>query len=129
VLNKDPANKYFTPKATDRDRAVFEAGIALGMVMHQFSGIPVRDRSDLEVVEEAIRRAILAQPFRSNAWVKLKTKLCEDGGFYSYSTVKTRDMDICVEVTYGKARVKSCVKYIEDLDYNLAYIEDIVEEF
>lgn len=128
MLSKDPASKYFTPKSTDRDRAVFEAGIALGMVMHQFSGIPVRSRSDLEVVEETIKRAILAQPFRSNARVKLRTKLSGDTGVYSYSTVKTRDMDICVEVCYGKARVKACVKHFEDLDFNLAFIEDIVEE-
>lgn len=122
---QDPANKFFSPKVTPRDRAVFEAGIALGMVIHQFNGVPVRRSEDLEVLAEAIRRAVLAQPFRTNATVKLKTNLKEGGGPYDYVTIKTRDMEVCVETEYNGVWVKACLKHIDELDFNLAYIEDI----
>lgn len=122
---RDPASRFFNPKVTARDRAVFEAGLALGMVIHQFTGVPVKNAEDLVVLAEAMRRAVLAQPFRKNASVELKTKVKSGGGPYDYTTIKTKDMEVCVEVEYNGVVVKACLKHIDELDFNLAYIEDI----
>jgi len=124
--SSDPASKYFSSKVTARDRAVFEAGIAMGMVVHQFTGIPVRKRSDIELLEKAIENAIKAQPFREDAEVKIGMELSNgQDNPYEYTTLKARYMDVKVVVKYGNVRVKARLKYIPELDFNLAYIEDI----
>ncbi|ADV65128.1 dihydroneopterin aldolase family protein [Desulfurococcus mucosus] len=127
-MRSDPAAKYFTGKATERDRAVFEAGIALGMIAHQFTGIPVRRREDLELLRRVIENAVKAQPFKEDARVEIKMDLQGEGGNpYDYTTLKTRHIDATVVVRYGGTRVTARLRYIPELDFNLAYIEDIEE--
>ncbi|MCX8191821.1 MAG: dihydroneopterin aldolase family protein, partial [Nitrososphaerales archaeon] len=47
--------KYFDQSLTDRERAIFEGGIALGALYHQFIGIPIcRDRKVVSMLERAI---------------------------------------------------------------------------
>lgn len=124
----DPAAKYFSKKVTPRDRAVFEAGIAIGTLVHQFTGIPVRTREDIEVVKEAIKRSLLAQPFREKVEVEINIDLPRDQTPYSYTTIKSRNIDATIVVKYANCRVVARLKYIPELDYTLGYIEDIQEE-
>ncbi|MEM3926785.1 MAG: dihydroneopterin aldolase family protein [Desulfurococcaceae archaeon] len=126
-LTFDPAMKFFSKKVTERDRAVFEAGIALGMAIHQFVGIPIKRLEDVPYLEKVIENAILSQPFREMARVKINIEGIGTGGVYSYTTLKTRHMDITVVVKYGNTRVRARLRYIPELDFNLAYIEDIEE--
>ncbi|MCC6052741.1 MAG: dihydroneopterin aldolase family protein [Desulfurococcaceae archaeon] len=122
---EDPAAKFFSPEVTSRDRAVFEAGIAIGTAIHQFTGTPLRKPEDARVLEEAIKRALLAQPFRERVEVKINYEPPSTEGPYSYSTLRARNMDLLVVVKYGSWRVTARLKYIRELDYTLAYIEDI----
>ncbi|MCY0868157.1 MAG: dihydroneopterin aldolase family protein [Desulfurococcus sp.] len=126
--SSDRASKYFSEKVTPRDRAVFEAGIAVGMVVHQFTGIPVKSEEDARLLEKIIENAIKAQPFREDAKVKIRIDSPGDPSDpYSYTTLKTRNMDVSITVKYKGVRVKARLKYIPELDYNLAFIEDIEE--
>lgn len=127
-MSCDPAKKFFHKEVTDRERAAFEAGIALGMVVHQFTGIPVRNPEDVEILEKAIENAIKAQPFKQDAKVEIKIDFKKPNSPYDYTTLKTRNMAVNITVKYGKALVKAALRYIPELDYNLAYIEDIKEE-
>ncbi|MCC6011223.1 MAG: dihydroneopterin aldolase family protein [Desulfurococcaceae archaeon] len=122
---EDPAAKFFSPKVTSRDRAVFEAGIAIGTAIHQFTGTPMRKPEDAEILEEAIKRALLAQPFREKVEVKINYEPPSRESPYNYSTLKARNMDLLVIVKYGSWRVTARLRYIRELDYTLAYIEDI----
>jgi hypothetical protein len=124
----DVASKYFSPKVTDRERAVFEAGIALGMVIHQFSGIPIRFAEEVKLLEKVIEYAIMSQPFKKRANVKLNIDLPSGDNPYSYATLRSRNLDVLVVVEYGRAVVKARLRYIPELDYTLAYIEDILEK-
>ena len=126
---EDPAKKFFSPKTTDRDRAVFEAGIAIGMAVHQFTGIPVRFREEVELLKKVIEYAIRSQPFKKEARVEinLENEHLESADPYKYATLKSRHLDLSVTVEYGKARVMARLRYIPELDYTLAYIEDIEE--
>ncbi|MEM4756590.1 MAG: dihydroneopterin aldolase family protein, partial [Desulfurococcaceae archaeon] len=78
-------------------------------------------------LEKVIENAILSQPFREMARVKINMEGIDMGGVYSYTTLKTRHMDITVVVKYGNTRVRARLRYIPELDFNLAYIEDIEE--
>ncbi|MGB9827421.1 MAG: dihydroneopterin aldolase family protein [Thermosphaera sp.] len=124
----DPARKYFHKDVTDRERAAFEAGIALGMVVHQFTGVPLRKRDDISILEKVIENAIKAQPFKIDAEVVINVDLKNTDNPYDYTTLKTRNMNVKVTVKYGKAVVKAALRHIDELDYNLAYIEEIIEE-
>ena len=125
----DVATKYFSPKVSDRERAAFEAGIALGMVIHQFSGIPIKFVDEVKLLEKVIEYAIMSQPFKKRAKVKIDIDLpSSDSNPYRYATLRSRNLDIVVEVEYGKAVVRARLRYIRELDYTLAYIEDIYEK-
>jgi len=124
---EDPATKYFSPKVTSRDRAVFEAGIAIGTLVHQFTGIPVRNAEDLKILEEAIKRSLLAQPFREEVDVKINVELPRNTSPYSYVTLKSMHVDARIVVRYGKCRVVARLRYIPELKYTLGYIEEVEE--
>jgi hypothetical protein len=47
---------------TERDRAIFEAGIKLGALYHQWVGTPISKKS-AETIESAIEKAVILQPF------------------------------------------------------------------
>lgn len=124
---EDPAAKYFSPKVTNRDRAVFEAGIAIGTLVHQFTGIPVRNAEDLRVLEEAIRRSLLAQPFRESVNVKISVDFPRNTSPYGYITLKSMHVDARIVIKYGRCRATARLKYIPELNYTLGFIEDIEE--
>lgn len=126
----DKARKYFSSKVTDSERAAFEAGIALGMVMHQFRGIPIKYADEVEHLERVIEYAIKSQPFKSDAKVNIKLNMnsLDMSNPYSYFTLDNKHLEVEVTVKYGKAFVKAKIRYIDELGYTLAYIEDIGEE-
>jgi len=128
-LSSDPAAKYFSGKTTPRDRAVFEAGIAIGMIVHQFTGIPVKRPEDIELIGKVIENAVKAQPFREDAKIEIRMGdlSSSPGNPYSYTTLKTRHIDARIVVRYNNVRVVARLRYIPELDFNLAYIEDIEE--
>ena len=124
----DPARKFFHSSITDRERAIFEAGIALGALYHQFIGVPIAKRDDvLRAIKEAIEKSISIQPFREKVEVdfKLDEVKGELKGPYDYSTLKGNALDVRVIVRYGSARVKARMRYIDELGFNLMYIEDV----
>ncbi|MEM4487781.1 MAG: dihydroneopterin aldolase family protein [Desulfurococcaceae archaeon] len=125
---EDPASKYFSSKVSKRDRALFEAGIAIGTLVHQFTGIPIKNVNDLAVLEDAMRRALLSQPFREDVIIKINVDLPRAESPYSYTTVKARNLDAKIVVNYHGCRVIARLRYIPELDYTLGYVEDIEED-
>lgn len=123
----DPAAKYFSPKITCRERAAFEAGIAIGTLIHQFTGIPIKNKEDVVILERAIERSLLAQPYREKVIVKINLDRDYSDNPYDYTTLKSRFIDAVIVIRYNECRVKARVRYIPELDYTLGYIEDIEE--
>lgn len=125
---EDPARKFFSTKVTDRDRAIFEAGIALGMVIHQFTGIPIKFEDQIKLLEKIIELSIKSQPYKKEAHVTIKIdNELKSENPYSYTTLKSRNIDVSLVVEYGKSIVKARLRYIPELNYTLAYLEDIEE--
>jgi len=125
---RDNAAKYFSPNVSDRERAAFEAGIALGMVIHQFSGIPIKFIEEVKLLEKVIEYAITSQPFKKKASVKINIDIPNNSNPYRYTTLRSHHLDVSIVVEYGKAVVKAKLRYIPELNYTLAYIEDIYEK-
>lgn len=126
IRNKDLEKSYFCA-LTERERACFEAGIALGSIFHQFIGLPViADRAYLSRVENMIEETASLQPYRSKVRVRIKSKrVKENQGLYGYATLGEKDVELYVEITYRRAKVEARMKYFEELKYPLMYIESI----
>ncbi len=118
---------YFFEGVTERERACFEAGIALGSLFHQFVGMPVSpDTGYLERLENLMERAALLQPYRRKVEVKIDSeRIKAESSRYGYTTLSEKDMELLVEIGYGKARVSARMKYFGELRYPLMYIERI----
>jgi len=113
-------------KITDRDNALFEAGIKLGALYHQFTGSPVNLKT-VSSLEQAIQESISVQPFVESISVKidrdlLKSKLNSEFG---YTELQGPMLDVKITVKYGSSRVKVAMEFDSELTYPLMKIEDI----
>ncbi len=118
---RDPAEKYFN--CTDRERAIFEAGIKLGTVYHQYVGVPI-NLSNLHSLENAIRDSVLVQPFVEEAHVKIDSDIVKKRqGVYKYITLTGEMLDVSLTVKYNDEAVVAKLSYVEDMDYPLMYLD------
>ena len=113
-------------KITDRDNALFEAGIKLGALYHQFTGSPVNLKT-ASSLEQTIQESISVQPFVENISVKidrdlLKSKLNSEFG---YTELQGPMLEVKITVKYGSSRVKVAMEYDPELNYPLMKIVEI----
>jgi dihydroneopterin aldolase len=115
-------------KVTDRDNALFEAGIKLGALYHQFTGSPV-NLNTVSSLEQAIQESISVQPYVEEISVKidkdmLKSKLSNKFG---YSELQGLMLKVKITVRYGSSKVKVGMEYNPDLNYPLMRIIETEE--
>ena len=127
-MSRDPTERYFPRGMTRRERAIFECGIALATIYHAFSGVPVGlDEESIRAVEKAIERAVLAQPFREAARVRIRPPRLDERRPFRYFTLRGRDIEAEVTVNYMGVRVKGLMRYEEELGYTLMRVVEISE--
>ncbi|MDD2614061.1 MAG: dihydroneopterin aldolase family protein [Methanosarcina sp.] len=115
-------------KTTDRDNALFEAGIKLGALYHQFTGSPV-NLDTASSLEQAIQESISVQPYVEEISVKidrdlLKSKLNNEFG---YSELQGPMLKVNITVRYGSSKVRVGMEYDPKLNYPLMKILEIEE--
>lgn len=92
---------------SDREQAVFEAGIKLGALYHQWVGTPI-SRNSAASVELAIEQAVILQPFVEEITVRLNRDLMTENAFgYSELSGLMFDVEIITRIgfTYCHARL------------------------
>ena len=110
---------------TERERALFEAGIKMGTIYHQFVGTPVNLRT-VESLEEGISSAISVQPYVESATVRVdRSVFTEVGDRYSYVSLTGDMIDAVVIIRIGDSRVTAEMRYDRELGYPLMYVSDI----
>jgi hypothetical protein len=115
---------------SDRDKALFEAGIKLGALYHQFIGTPV-SRETVKELERAIERSVSLQPWVNSVEVKIdreKVRKCELENQFSYCELSGEMLDVKVVVLYEKVEVHARVKYEEEMDYPLMRVEKVTKQ-
>ncbi|MEM3383143.1 MAG: dihydroneopterin aldolase family protein [Nitrososphaerales archaeon] len=125
---EESIKKYFDKSVTDRERAIFEGGIALGAIYHQFIGIPIiKDKAIIEALEKVISKSMGLQPYRESVEVKINFDLIkgEKRHAYDYETLKGKHLDVKVKTKYGNSRAIVRMRYIPEIDFTLMYIEKI----
>lgn len=86
---------------SDREKAVFEAGIKLGALYHQWVGTPI-SRESAASVETAIEKAVILQPFVEEITVKLDRSLMTENRFgYSELTGLMFNVEIITRVGFS----------------------------
>ena len=113
---------------TDRDIAIFEAGIKLGALYHQFIGTPVSVDTVTDL-ERAIQRSVSLQPWVSSVDVKIdreKVQRCENE--FNYCELRGEMLDVTVVIQYKTVEVHARVKYDEAMDYPLMRIEKVFRD-
>ena len=120
----DVDEKYFN-NISQRERAIFEGGITMGALFHQFDGTPVNLKS-AESLENAIKEAMELQPCVDKVEVIINRKMLEDiENKFEYTSLNGNMLDVRVVTVFGKERVVIRMKFIDELDYPLMYIEEI----
>ena len=97
----------------DRETAIFEAGIKLGALYHQWVGTPI-SRQSAASVETAIEQAVILQPFVEEITVRLNRNLMTENTFgYSELSGLMFDVEIITRVgfAYCRARLAPCDTY------------------
>lgn len=84
---------------SDRERAVFEAGIKLGALYHQLVGTPV-SRYTASSIETAIEKAVILQPFVEEVTVNLDRSLMTENMF-GYSELSGLMFDVRIITRVG----------------------------
>ena len=125
---EDKAKKYFYSEVTARDRAVFEAGLKIGALYHQFVGTPIpTDENKIKTLIEGIKNSIKTQPWVRNAEVHINAHTLGESP-YNYDEISGRNLKAKLTITYDNCEVEAVIEYIKELAYPLAYISRIHEK-
>ena len=115
--------EYFS-NLSDRERAIFEGGISMGALFHQFVGTPV-SKNTISSLEKAIRESILLQPAIIDVCVKLDEELIEkNSGVMGYTSLTGDMLNVRLTTKINEKIINTCISYDEKLDYPIMYIED-----
>lgn len=111
---------------TARDNAVFEAGIKLGALYHQFTGSPVNLRT-VESLEKAIAQSISVQPYVKSISVSIDRKMIEEnlGGRFGYTELKGPMLHVDAVIKYEHYEVSAGISLKDG--YPLMFIKDVKE--
>jgi hypothetical protein len=117
--------KHEAEAITDRDNALFEAGIKLGALYHQFIGTPVSAET-VESLENAIEQSVSLQPWVSTVTAKIdREKVRARANEFGYCELRGEMLDVTVVVRYKTVEVRVQVNYEKERDYPLMRIEAV----
>ncbi|MGP8158532.1 MAG: dihydroneopterin aldolase family protein [Thermoplasmata archaeon] len=115
-----PARPGTAPRLSSRETLLFEAGIKLGGVFHQYLGIPVSERTAASLAR-AIEAAVGLQPFVRRVTVGIHPK--RGGplgrGRFAYRYLIPEMLDVSVQLVDGPTTVEARLQHRPDLRYPL----------
>lgn len=129
-MEKNKVVRYFSKDLNSRERASFEAGIKLGALYHIMCGIPISaDKKVISSIEKAIEASIGCQPYVKSINVTLdKSKIIgEKTHEFDYDEITGDVISASVEIEYRDVYIKAKVKWVEEFNYPLMFIEEIHE--
>ena len=111
-------------RCSERERALFEAGIKMGTIYHQFVGTPVSSCNVTEL-ERAMERSVMVQPFVESVTVRICLDDRKKEDTYDYLSLTGEMIDAVLRVRIGDISVTAEMRYDRELDYPLMYVSDI----
>ncbi len=119
------AAKYFN--CSLRERAVFEAGIKLGTIYHQFVGTPVC-AANVDILERAMEDGVKVQPFVKDVKVRIdRSALRKKRDEFDYQTLTGSMLDVTLVIQVETVRAVAEMRYVAELRYPLMFVKEITE--
>lgn len=119
------ATNYFN--CTLKERAVFEAGIKLGTIYHQFVGTPLCS-GNVDILEKAMEDGVRVQPFVKDVKIRIdRSALRKKRDEFDYQTLTGNMMEVELTIEIEKVRVIAEMRYLEELHYPLMFIREVKE--
>ncbi len=110
----------------ERDRAVFEAGIKLGALYHQFVGTPV-NTDTVDDLARVIEESIAVQPYVRSISVYIDRDLVKkkQNSKFGYCELEGRMLHVTLQVLYKNTIAQAELAYDEELDYPMMSLKKI----
>ena len=115
-------------EVNERDRAVFEAGIKLGALYHQFVGTPVNTETLVDL-SRTIEQSIILQPYVRSISVSIDSEMVriKENNKFRYCELEGRMLHVSLQILYKNTIAYAELAYDEELDYPLMRINKIEE--
>lgn len=110
---------------TPRDNAVFEAGIKLGALYHQFVGSPINLKT-VDSMEKAIAQSISVQPFVKSITVRIDREMIKENlSSFGYTELKGPMLAVDAVIKYENYEVAAGMALKDG--YPLMFIKEVKE--
>lgn len=110
-----------------RDIAVFEAGIKLGALYHQFVGTPI-SIDTIQVLEKVIEKSVSLQPYVKSISVMIDSKMVkEKQNIFGYCELEGRMLHVQLQILYKNTIVDAELSYDTEKNYPVMSIRNIEE--
>lgn len=118
-------DKEFFSNITSRERAIFEGAISMGALFHQFVGTPVNNQTK-KSLEDAMKNSLNLQPAIEDIEVNIDFTRLEDAmSEFDYTSLTGDMLDVKIHTKVDDVKAVIRIKFIEELNYPLMYVEDI----
>ena len=116
--------KYFK-LISKRERAIFEGAITMGALFHQFIGTPVNSKT-VDGIEKAMKEAMELQPCINEVKIIINREMLgQIKNEFQYVSLSGDMLDIKVFSEYEGHMAVIRLKFIEELQYPLMYVEEV----
>ncbi len=107
-------------RLTRREALLFEAGVKLGGVFHQYLGMPI-SRATAAGTARTIERAVALQPFVTRVRVRIDPGAAGPvgRGRFAYAYLRAEMLDVTVRLTDRSVEVEARLAHRPDLNYPL----------
>ena len=120
-------DKEFFSNITSRERAIFEGAITMGALFHQFVGAPI-SMDTVDSLEKAMKESLELQPAIEKVEARInREKLEEAMTGFDYTGLNGDMLDVKIYSKVDDVLAVVRIKFIEELNYPLMFIEDIIE--
>ncbi|MCK9150393.1 dihydroneopterin aldolase family protein [Methanobacterium alcaliphilum] len=125
VNEKNGVNEKYFSNLSNRERAIFEGGISMGALFHQFIGTPVSSATAHQL-EKTMEDSLKLQPCISDVKVEINLeKLGELNSEFDYISLSGDILNVQIISEFDEAYVLIKMEYINELEYPLMYVEKI----
>ena len=125
---RSPASLH-RARLTPREALLFEAGVKLGGLFHQYLGIPVTPQT-APGLSRIIERAVALQPFVTQARVTIRPEAGRRPGQgpFAYRYLTGEMLDATITLAHGGIRVSARLRHERSLRYPLMRVERVSEK-
>ncbi len=112
----------------ERDKAVFEAGIKMGALYHQFVGTPISPET-VDGLERTIEESIALQPYVRSVSVSIDREMVQKrlNPQFNYCELEGRMLHVSLQILLKNTIVYAELAYDQEQDYPLMSLKKIEE--